>query len=144
MVAPASYGWSTILNEAVPQDGNVEMQAPGLSGACDENSVELAVDGDVISSEDFDASFQIPDQKILISNLGPESWNAQSNVYLSCRRKSAAGALGGGADNLEQRLALLENQVNDHETRLDTLEAASGTAPPTEGTDTRQGRKSHG
>lgn len=127
MAAPASYGWNLALVEAVPHAGTCEVPAPDINDNVDQESAELAVDGDVIPELEWDIVFDIPNQKVTITNLTGDTWDEQSNVYVSAQRTPLLGT--GGAEEIESRIQALESQVaglsaqfDDHEARITALE----------------------
>jgi len=142
MVAPASYGWSLALVEAMPNMGTVDVPAHDINENVDEDSAELAVDGDVIANSECEIAFDIPNKRVTVTNLTGEEWEAQSNLYVSARRTPITGAnVGGDTEALEARIATLEGQVtdlsgqvvdlsgqlDDHEGRISALETPAGT-----------------
>ena len=121
MVAPASYGWNTALVEAVANGETVDVPAHDINDNVDQDSAEVALDGDVLTDSEYDISFDVAGKKVVVTNLSEEEWDAQSNLYVSCSRKALAGS--GEAGGLEARIAALEAQGQDHETRIAALEA---------------------
>ena len=128
MVAPASYGWNTALVEAVANGETVDVPAHDINDNVDQNTVEVALDGDVLADDEFDISFDVAGKKVVVTNLSTEEWDAQSNLYVSCSRKALAGSGGEAGAALEARIAALEAQGQDHETRIAALEAAEAPA----------------
>jgi len=131
MVAPASYGWNVALHEAVPDGGTVDVPAHDLNDQVDQESVELAVDSDVIPEDEFDATFDVANEIVTVTNMTGDTWDEQSNVYVSARRKPLTGENIGGGDTsaLEARIGTLEGQVatmsaqlDNHEARISALE----------------------
>jgi hypothetical protein len=130
MVAPASYGWNLTLHEAVPDGGTVDIPAHDINENVDQESVELAVDGDVIAEDEFEAAFDVASEIVTITNMTGEAWDEQSNVYVSARRKPLTGEnIGGDTSALEARIGTLEGQVatmsaqlDNHEARISALE----------------------
>jgi hypothetical protein len=129
MAAPASYGWNLALIEPVPHAGTCEVPAHDINDNVDQQSAEVAVDGDVIPEDEFDIAFDIANQKVTVTNLTGETWDEQSNVYVSAQRTPILGS--GAIEGNEARIATLEGQVadlstqlDDHEARLSALEAA--------------------
>ena len=118
MVAPASYGWNHALIEKVPHAGTVDVPAPDINDNVDQDSAELAVDGDLIPDDRFEITFDIAGKKVTVTNLTTRDWEEQSNVYVSAQRTG----LGGGD------FAALDSQVQDHEARIAALEAAGAPA----------------
>ena len=106
MVAPASYGWNVALHEAVPDGGTVDVPAHDLNDQVDQESVELAVDSDVIPEDEFDATFDVANEIVTVTNMTGDTWDEQSNVYVSARRKPLTGENIGGGDTsaLEARI----------------------------------------
>jgi hypothetical protein len=124
MVAPASYGWSLALTEAVPDLGTVDVPAHDINDNVDQDSAQLAVDGDVISEFECAFAFDVPGKKVTVTNQTGEEWEAQSNLYVSAQRKPVTGAgIGGGGEDLTPRVEALETQLADLTPRVTTLEA---------------------
>jgi len=124
------------LVEEVLDLGTVDVPAHDINDNVDQDSAQLAVDGDVIPEDKFDITFDIPNKTVTVTNQTGEDWEAQSNLYVSARRKPVTGAgIGGGEDltprveELETRVTALEGlvadlsgQLDDHEARLSALE----------------------
>jgi hypothetical protein len=117
MAAPASYGWNLALITPVPHAGTCEVPAPDIHDNVDQESAELAVDGDVIPEDQFDIVFDIPNYKVTVTNLTGVTWQEQSNVYVSAQRTGLSG----------EALEDMSAQLDDHEARISALETA---APP--------------
>src|SRR5436853_526184 len=105
MAAPASYGWNLALITPVPHAGTVEVPAPDINDNVDQDSAELAVDGDVIPENQFDIVFDIPNYKVTVTNLTGVTWQEQSNVYISAQRT------GITAGTIEDHFSDLEDEV---------------------------------
>ena len=124
MVAPASYGWSLALVEAVPDLGTVEIPAHDINDNVDQDSAQLAVDGDVINEFECAFAFDIPGKTVTVTNQTGEEWEAQSNLYVSAQRKPITGAgIGGGGEDLTPRVEALESQVTDLSAQVADLSA---------------------
>jgi hypothetical protein len=118
MAAPASYGWNVALITPVSHTETVVVPAPDINDNVDQDSAELAVDGNVIPEDKFDIVFDIPNAQVIVTNLTTKEWHAQSNVYVSAQRISLSG---GTLEGMSQ-------QLDDHEARISALEAASAPA----------------
>lgn len=138
MAAPASYGWNLALITPVPHAGTCEVPAPDIHDNVDQNSAELAVDGDVIPEDQFDIAFDIPNQKVTVTNLTGQTWNEQANVYVSAQRTGLSGEgissiedhfsdLEDEVGALDDRVTTLSTQLDDHEARISALETAADT-----------------
>jgi len=119
MVAPASYGWNLSLTEAVGNGETVDVPAHDINDNVDQESVELAVDGDVIPKDEFSVVFNVAAQLVTVTNLTGSDWDEQSNVYVSAQRK---GLTGGAAGSIEEHFSDLEDEVGALEDRVTTLE----------------------
>jgi hypothetical protein len=115
MAAPASYGWNLALVTPVPHAGTCEVPAPDINDNVDQESAELAVDGYLVPEDQFDIVFDIPNQKVTITNLTTHTWDEQSNVYVSAQRTALSG----------EGLEGISAQLDDHEARISALEAAA-------------------
>ena len=135
MAAPASYGWNLALVTPVPHAGTCEVPAPDINDNVDQESAELAVDGDVIPKDQFSIVFDIPNYKVTVTNLTGVTWQEQSNVYISAQRTGiTAGTIEDHFSDLEDevgalddRVTTLSTQLDDHEARISALETAADT-----------------
>lgn len=122
-----SYAWSEALQEAVPIDGEVEIDTPGFENP--ENyktdAPELVLGGNVIPVNQFSFSWDADWSHVHIVNETAKDWPPGETLYVTVAGKQVDAS---GLAGLEARVSALETQTADLETRVAALEGAAGGA----------------
>jgi hypothetical protein len=112
----ASYGWTHVLTEEVPNAETVDVPAPGVGNPdCDHDNMELAVDGVEVDLDDFTADEDVDNNTVTVTNDTGNTWPEGATLYVYAPGKTAAAGL-----------VQLAAQVADHETRIAALEGVAG------------------
>ena len=120
-----SWSWTLALQSAVADQDSVDVPTPGYDEErSDPDSAELAI-GNVVVDVPEEGTVEFDGENATVTNMTGEEWPVGDTLYVYVKAKGLddVDAGGGGDDELETRVSMLESDVAGLKTRLDAVEA---------------------
>ena len=128
MADVSSYAWNADLNAPVELDGATDVPTPGFKNPedFDTENAQVVRGNIVLRADQVVLEWEDDFSSVTLTNKSGEIWQPGENLYVTVKLLPEEGSeeIEGDISALDERVAAVEDAVQDHETRLAALETA--------------------